>query len=153
MGTEADLAPLTMQRVLDILDDMGAAYTVDDDGDILSLWDGNAFYIYTLADGSVLQVLGSWGRVVSNSEFDKLLLGANEIHSTQLYPRICIEPGDAGMLSVSTRHPGDFRHGATDAQLGLHISLGISTAVAYFEHLNSLYPDARPASYNLGSAG
>lgn len=150
MGTEADLvAPLTMERVLAVLDDMEAAYTVDDDGDVLSLWDGNAFYIYTLGDGSVLQVLGSWGRAVSNLEFEKVLNGANEIHSTQLYPKICIERGDSGMLSISTRHSGDYRFGITDAQLGLHISLGISTAVSYFEHLNSLYPNARPAAYNL----
>ncbi|NHB84953.1 YbjN domain-containing protein [Tessaracoccus sp. HDW20] len=50
-----------MQRVLDILDAMGIGYKVDDEGDVLSIWDGNAFYIYVTGEGDGLQVLGSWG--------------------------------------------------------------------------------------------
>lgn len=150
METDGDrVAPLTMSRVLATLDAMGAAYTVDDDGDAFSIWDSNAFYLYLLGDGDVLQVIGSWGRVVPNAEFTTLLLGANDIHSRLLHPKISVEPGDSGMLSVSTRHPGDFQRGATDAQLALHIGTAISSAVAYFNDLDALYPDARPAAYNL----
>lgn len=150
MGTEVHrIEPLTMQRVRDSLDAMGAAYTVDDEGDIFSIWDGNAFYLYLLGDGDILQVLGSWGHVVSNSEFEAILFGANEVHSTRLHPKVCVEAGDAGMLSVSTRHPGDFSRGVTDAQLALHIGTAISSAVAYFNDLDTLYPTARPAAYNL----
>ncbi|NHB84952.1 hypothetical protein G7085_10945 [Tessaracoccus sp. HDW20] len=85
---------------------------------------------------------------MSNDEFHRILMGANDIHSVSLYPKICVEPGEGGLLSVSTRHPGDFRHGVTDAQLAAHISLGISSAVAYFTDLHTLYPEAQPASYN-----
>lgn len=144
------VAPLTQQRVIEVLDHLGAAYTIDSDGDVFSIWDGNAFYLYLVSEHeAMLQVLGSWGRVVGNAEFEAILLGANDIHATRLYPKIAVEPGDHGLLSVSTRHVGDFTHGVTDAQLTLHITTAISTAVGYFTELDAQFPDARPAAYNL----
>lgn len=141
------VAPLTHERVLATLDRMGAGYTVDSDGDLLSIWDGNAFYIYLLGEGDILQVLGSWGRIVPNTEFEKILLAANDVHASRLYPHISVEQGEGG-LRVSTRHPGDFQHGATDDQLTLHITNALSSALAYFNELDAQYPDAEPAAYN-----
>lgn len=72
---------------------------------------------------------------------------ANDVHASRVYPHISVEEGYGG-LRVSTKHPGDFQHGATDDQLTLHITNALSSALAYFNELDAQYPNAEPAAYN-----
>ena len=54
-----------------------------------------------------------------------------------LYVRI-----EADQVAVYTEHTVDYEHGVSDAQLDLHVTGGIASALRFFAELDEKYPDA-----------
>ena len=136
------LEPLSHQRIIERLEAKGFTYGVDDDGDIGGRWDDHAFYFFLLGrDSEYLQVRGRWAREVGPSEIDKLTAEVNAWNLDKLWPKVYVR-AEGERIGVYSEHTVDYEHGVSDSQLELHMACGISTALQFFAHLDSLYPEA-----------
>lgn len=140
------LERLTHQRIVEVLETQGFTYVLDDDGDICGRWGDHVFYFFLLGrDSEYLQVRGRWAREVEPSEIDALTAEVNAWNLDKLWPKVYVrvEGDDVGVYS---EHTVDYEHGVADSQLQLHLACGISTALQFFTHLDTLYPHAVAAT-------
>ena len=84
---------------------------------------------------------GRWAREVGPSEIDALTAEVNAWNLDKLWPKVYVR-AEGDRIGVYSEHTVDYEHGVSDSQLELHMACGISTALQFFAHLDSLYPQA-----------
>jgi hypothetical protein len=68
---------------------------------------------------------------------------ANAWSQTHPCPQVYAVPAPDGVdLMVDAHHAVEYPAGVSDAQLAEHITSGIGTALAFFEHLDTFFPEA-----------
>ncbi|HEY0214998.1 MAG TPA: YbjN domain-containing protein, partial [Cellulomonas sp.] len=134
-------APLTHQRIIDLLDSREMRYGVDDHGNIGGSWDGHLFFFFRMGgDNQQLQVRGRWNRKVGADQVDRMVRLVNDWNAEKLWPKGYVRV-EGEMLGVYAEHTVGYSRGLTDEQLDLHLACGITTGLSLFEHLDEAYPD------------
>lgn len=143
-GSEpSQLAPLTVARVANRLDAMGAQYRVDEDGDLYGIWESHpVWFIFAGRDNEILQVRASWNRAVPPTERDRILALLNQAHEDHVWPKAYLPETEDGTVVVVGDVTADFEFGATDEMIDLHLRTGIATSLQLFEQLDEHYPAA-----------
>ncbi len=137
-----ELAPLTHERITATLDAHGYRYAIDGDGDIGGIWDDHVFYFVRIgADREFLQVRGRWTRPLSAAHYLEVLEVANTWNTEKVFPKTYVRVED-DLLGVYAEHAVDYRPGVSDSQLDQHLGCAVSTALAFFSHLDEQYPQA-----------
>lgn len=136
------LAELSRGRIEEVMDRLGYAYTIDQDGDVAAEWDAGFFYFMLRGEMAEILVLhGVWrGELV---ETDYLLTQelCNAWNDDRLWPKAYVNRDNAGTVRLRTEHAVDYEHGVTDAQLALHITGGVGGALHLFEQAAEAFPE------------
>ncbi|KMM45772.1 MAG: YbjN domain-containing protein [Cellulomonas sp.] len=136
------LEPLTHERVTATLDAHGYRYAIDSDGDIGGIWDDHVFYFVRIgAEREFLQVRGRWTRPLAASRYLEVLELANAWNTDKVFPKTYVRVED-DLLGVYAEHAVDYRPGVADSQLDQHLGCAVSTALAFFSHLDEQFPEA-----------
>ncbi|MDR1152839.1 MAG: YbjN domain-containing protein [Bifidobacteriaceae bacterium] len=134
------LAPLTRDRIEEVMRLRDWNYSIDSDGDLTGNWDHNRFYFFlTGKDKEILQIQSRWRQDLPIELRSDVLVAINEWHQTRLWPKGYIYVDDDGRLWVHGEHVVDWEHGLTTDQLALTISCAISTSIQMFEFLGERF--------------
>ncbi|MBC7291000.1 MAG: YbjN domain-containing protein [Actinotalea sp.] len=134
--------PLAPTRLTDWFTAHGHTYFVDSDGDVGGLWRGRLFYFFCFGERSeILQVRGQWNREFAIERLTEVLEICNTWNTDRLWPKAYVRVRDDGMVHVTCEVATDLEHGVTDEQLGQLLLCGLSSASAFFDELDELYPD------------
>jgi hypothetical protein len=135
-------APLTDERVRAWMQERQYSWFVDMDGDTGGLWRGRLFYFFTLGERhDILQVRGQWNRQFTIERLTEVLEVCNEWNTDRVWPKSYVRVRDDGAVHVLAEAATDLAAGVTDAQLGDLLGSGISSCAAFFDDLDSRYPD------------
>ncbi|MDR0432324.1 MAG: YbjN domain-containing protein [Bifidobacteriaceae bacterium] len=147
-GGEQVLAPLSRDRIEEVMRLKGWSYSIDSDGDLTGTWDHNRFYFFVTGnEKEILQVQARWRQDLPIELRSDVLLAINEWHQRRLWPKGYVHVDDDGRLWVHAEHVVDWEHGITTDQLMLTITCAISTSVQLFEHLSERFsPTFGPSS-------
>lgn len=141
-GPTTVLEPLSNERITAALDAHGYRYAIDSDGDIGGIWDDHVFYFVRIGpEREHLQVRGRWSRVLPASAYLEVLELANEWNTAKVFPKTYVRVED-DVLGVYAEHAVDYRHGLAQSQLDQHLGCAVSSALAFFTHLDETYPQA-----------
>jgi hypothetical protein len=135
------LAPVTRERVADLLRAQGYAVSEVAPGVLGGSWDGNTFTIALIGeDSDVLQVRGTWHRDLEPDTLTGVALIINDWNRDRIWPKVYSqEVGD--VTRAHTELCLDLSDGVTDAQLNEALACGLGTGVQFFESLGAqLYP-------------
>ncbi|HEY0214999.1 MAG TPA: YbjN domain-containing protein [Cellulomonas sp.] len=136
------LAPLTRDRIRGLLDHAGLRYMTDEDGELWGWWDQHPLYFLLLgAEQATLSLQGQWNRNVPNDRLGEVLAAANEWAQRHPWPTIWALPGEEH-LQVFAHHTVGYPGGVSDERLRAHIGCAIETVLPFFDHLDTLYPEA-----------
>jgi hypothetical protein len=139
-GSPQALPQLTRERVEGALRARDWKFSVDSDGDVWGIWDGNRFYFFiTGRQKEILQIQSRWDRPLGVENRGEVLLAINEWHQTRLWPKGYIHVDDQGKVWVHGEHVVDWEHGVTDKQLELTINCAISTSLQLFEFMSERF--------------
>ncbi|MDR1293359.1 MAG: YbjN domain-containing protein, partial [Bifidobacteriaceae bacterium] len=82
------LAPLTRDRIEEVMRLRDWNYSIDSDGDLTGNWDHNRFYFFlTGKDKEILQVQSRWRQDLPIDLRSDVLVAINEWHQTRLWPK------------------------------------------------------------------
>lgn len=134
------VAPLTRDRIENVLKARDYRYFIDSDGDLGGSWDGHMFYFFRYGeDLEILQIRGRWSRELPASFEPQVLAIINAWHTDRIWPK-CYTVVTDDSLAVYTEFSIDLEPGVTDEQLQFLISVGISPACGFFDHLDEKFP-------------
>lgn len=145
-GWGLPLAPLTIDRVAQVLSQRGFSFSTDEDGDITGIWDGHRFWLMVTGEQSdVLQVRGVWNRTLAPDRRAAVRLAVNDWNRDRLWPKVFYRSEDEDLL-VYAEHSIDLEPGVNDAQLDQTIACGLLTGVQLFSELDRAFPSPDAAS-------
>lgn len=137
------LAPISRERIKQALESQGWSYRVDADGDISGGWEHGFFWFFLNGkDEEILLVRGTWYPSLTAAELPLASKTCEEWNRDKLWPKTYPRINDEGELRLHAEHIVDYEHGVTDEQLLLHIATAVNTAGQFFEHLNTVFPEA-----------
>lgn len=139
-------APISRERIKQTLESQGWSYRVDPDGDISGGWEHG--YFWFLLNGKQEEILiarGTWYPKLTPVELALASQVCEEWNRDRLWPKVYPRINDEGDLLLHAEHIVDYEHGLTDEQLLLHIGTAVNTGGQFFEHLNSVFPEAAAA--------
>lgn len=127
-------------RVVSYLVGKDLKFTLDDEGDIIGIWDGNPFWFLFLGPGGAFfQLRGRWHRKVSHQNRTLAMQALNDWNREKLWPKAFIREDDDGLQnSVFGETTFDFSEGVTDKQLHYTIEYSLQCTLQLFEHLTSV---------------
>lgn len=138
--------PVTRDRVRRWFERSGYTYFTDSDGDLGGLWRGRLFFFLLLGEQSeILQVRGHWQRELAIERLAEVLELCNAWHVERIWPQCYARVRDDGMVHVTCEVTTDLEYGVTDAQLDVLLGCGIGTCTAFFDELETAYPDPAAA--------
>lgn len=132
---EDPVQPLSQARLTEILDGQGWHWTVDEDGDLGGVWDGNTFYFLISGDhDEILQVAGYLGAHVPGDSRDALRVFIEDWHRDHYWPKCYFleDPEDSTLRLVGSVTV-DYEHGVTQAQLFQHVKCALGTISQTFD--------------------
>ncbi|WP_236120386.1 type III secretion system chaperone family protein [Cellulomonas palmilytica] len=136
------LEPLTNERITATLDAHGYRYAIDSDGDVGGIWDDHVFYFVRIGpEREFLQVRGRWSRVLPASAYLEVLELANAWNTAKVFPKTYVRV-EEDQLGIYAEHAVDYAPGVADEQIDQHLGCAVSTALAFFAHLDEAYPQA-----------
>ena len=137
-------APVTRERIKELLEAAEWRVGTDDDGDVYGIWDGHLFYFFLMGhQDEILQIRGRYAGTVPLSEQTAVLPFLDEFNRDRIWPKVYSRPDDSetGIYSeVST----DLEHGVADDQLDQLLKCGIFTGIQFFDHLSEAHPEWAP---------
>lgn len=127
-------------RVVSYLVSKDLKFTLDDEGDIIGIWDGNPFWFLFLGPGGAFfQLRGRWHRRVSHQNRTLMMQSLNDWNREKLWPKAFLREDDDGLQnSVFGETTFDFSEGVTDKQLHYTIEYSLQCTLQLFEHLTSV---------------
>lgn len=136
--TDAQVAPVTLERVQERLTRAGYAYIEDDEHpDVLrARFDDYRFHFLLTGDErAVLQTRGRWNHSVDISRKVEMIKLCNEWNMNRIWPKVYVRRESEGLLGVYGETISDFRTGGTDTQIDVSIECGLSSVIAFFHSL------------------
>ena len=134
------LAPLSTDRLAQVLARRDFTFTTDDDGDITGIWDGHRFWLMVTGDADdVLQVRGAWQRSLAPGRRAAARLAVNDWNRDRLWPKVYYRTEDEEIV-VYAEHSIDLEAGVNDAQLDQAIACGLMSGVQFFGELDRAFP-------------
>ncbi|WP_158564142.1 YbjN domain-containing protein [Jiangella anatolica] len=134
------------QLVREVLDGMAAVYDVDGD-DLVGAWENGIFDFSVLPDdegrAEVLQVHGSWERMLPDQRFKEAVLFANEWNAEHVWPKVFVLPDDEGWLGLHGEFTADLGAEPDVDRVELAVNTGIIASLAVFDAAEVTFPDAR----------
>lgn len=133
-------APLTRDRIEEVLKSRDYRYFIDSDGDVGGSWDGHMFYFFRYGQNSeILQIRGRWNRELPANLNPQVLVAINEWHQEKIWPKLYTAITD-DQLAVYSEFSVDLEAGVSDEQLSLILSVGISPSCSAFDFLDQRFP-------------
>ncbi|MGC3956335.1 MAG: YbjN domain-containing protein [Propionicimonas sp.] len=140
------LAPISKERIKQALESQGWSYRVDSDGDIPGGWEHGFYWFFLNGNqNEILLVRGTWYPKLTAAELPLASQVCQEWNRDKLWPKVYPRLSDEGELRLHAEHIVDYEYGITDEQLVLHLTTAVNTGVQFFEHLNSVFPEAAAA--------
>ena len=137
------LAPISRERIKQALESQGWAYRVDSDGDISGGWEHGFFWFFLNGEAEeILLVRGTWYPTLSPAALPQAAEVCQEWNRDRMWPKVYPRLNDEGYLRLHAEHIVDYEHGITDEQLLLHLTTAVNTGGQFFDHLNSVFPEA-----------
>lgn len=134
--------PLDHDRVAQAIRRRGDRVAVDEDGDLMGLWNTRLFwFLVSPGERSVLQVRGHWNREMSIERLDEALEVCNTWNEDRFWPKCYARVRDNGSVLVCTELTTSLEGGMSDAQLDLVIACGLATSHLFFDDLDARFPD------------
>ena len=114
-------------------------FTIDNDGDLSSLLDGNPLWFMLMgATKEILQVRGRSSAPIASTNRIAVLRTANDWNRDRIWPKVYVRDAD-GALGIFTELSVDLTGGVTDAQLIQHLSCAIATAGLAFKAISEAF--------------
>lgn len=141
----ATLAPISRERICTALESLEVNFGTDEDGDLISGFNGNPCWFGLTGPEDALTALSfhtRWHPVIDPDQLPEALSAVNEWNSSQLFPRaMCINGEDENLLFVAD-YLQDYEFGVTDRQLCNDLSIAITTALNFYDFLAELFPES-----------
>lgn len=115
-------------RIMEILDEDGDRYEIDDDGDLFGRWDNDIFHFifYMDEDRAALQISGRTMDPVAAEHTDELEVFLEDWNRTHHWPKSLTRELSDGLYPYG-EITFDYTQGATQAQLRQHIMCAMAT--------------------------
>lgn len=128
--------PITRDRVEAALKERDFKYFLDSDGDLGGDWDDHRFYfLFFGPEKEVFQTRGFYTRPLGIEARPTVLSVLDDFHREKLFPKLYTRI-ENDKLQVFAEHSYDYENGATDAQINMHLTCGISTTLEAFRMLD-----------------
>lgn len=135
------LAPLTLERVVAAFDRNEWKHDVDEDGEILTGFDGGSYWIVRFGeDEECLQVRGLWRGLLRADEMADAVEFTREWNADRIWPKAYAVATDEGVV-ISAEHSVDYGPGVSDEQIDVHLSCGIGSSEQLFAAATQQFPD------------
>lgn len=143
LPTDEVPTPISRDRLEEIFKQRGFHYFIDSDGDLGGDWDDHRFYfLFFGPQREILQVRAFYSRPLHIEARPTVLSVLDNFHRDKLFPKLYTRI-EEDKLKVYAEHSCDYEHGATNAQIDLHLTCGISTSLEAFKLLdNTLFGNA-----------
>lgn len=145
MSDAETLAPISMARIAKSLDALEINYGTDEDGDFIAGFDGNPCWFQVTGPQNepiAFSANARWKASLPGERVDDALGLVNEWNTTQMFPRALCVQDDEGEVVFGADYTRDYEFGVTDLQLRNDITIAVTTAINFFEHLGERFPDA-----------
>lgn len=137
MHGSTELAPISRERIQQLLADQSFQYFIDSDGDLGGFWDDHRFYFFFYGpEQEVLQIRGYYKRELAITARPTVLSVIDDFHRDKIWPKLFTRI-DGDDLKLYSEHSFDFEPGATDAQLLMMIRCAIGTSLEAFEYFDT----------------
>ena len=131
--------PITQERLGLLFDSEGWAWRIDDDSDLCGFWEGHLFCFRFLGDSrEVLSIVAFMKQLVPLEYGEDLRDFLQAWHGEFLWPKAYVAEqleGDRVVAEVN----GDYKYGATDAQLVQQVMCALATTLQLFRALAERY--------------
>jgi len=135
-------APITTERLQAWMRDNNYNFFIDSDGDLGGLWDNRIFHFLILGNGSAFQVRGQWNRFGNMDKLEDMLNAVNDWNADRIWPKAYLRVRDDGSIVTCTDITVPLDAGVTEPQLDLQLRCGLATSAAFFDSLESQFPDS-----------
>lgn len=132
--------PIGQGRLISLLSELGYKFSTDEDGDVIGIWDGNAFWFMFLGtNDGFFQIRSRWHRGVGSLDKSLALQTCNDWNRDKLWPKTFVreDPESQGYV-VYAENTFDFSDGATPKQFSYSIELALKSTLHFYQHLESL---------------
>lgn len=137
------LAPLSIDRVRELLDRNEINYAVDEDGDLVGGWEfGGFFFIVSGTERDILCVRGRWYGELPVDRLDEANAFASAWNREHYWPKTYPVVSGEDTVLILCDHAVAYQYGLTDDQLEDHLNCGLMTGNSLFEALNEAFPEA-----------
>lgn len=134
--TDFTVRPVTIERLGLLFDSFGWKWSLDDDGDIASRWNGHNFYFRMVgAHHDVLSVVGFWKGTPREDQREEVMFRIEEWHRTHLWPTCALREVNGELESLAELNL-DVEMGMTDQQLYTQCRCALGTTLEFFDELN-----------------
>lgn len=135
-------APLSRDRLEQVLTGDGVNFGIDDDGDIITGWEFGAYHLSTRGpDEEILFVDSFWRAPLPEESLAQTIAICTQWNRETAWPKAFPSQAEDGSVRINTQHAVDYEAGVSDAQLSLHIRSAVSGSEQFFEHLTQIFPD------------
>ena len=147
-GTEPT-TPVDRQRLADYLIQENYKYSIDDDGDVVGVWDANpVWFMFMGPSKGFFQVRARWHRRISAANKLLALHAANDWNRDKLWPKVFLREDETeGTYSMFAELTFDYSEGASNKQFEYSVDYALKCSLQYFEHLETIIlPDAEEST-------
>lgn len=132
------ITPISRDRLVALFEAQEWKYFIDNEGDLGGNWDTNLFYFMIRGTtDQVLHIQSMWHVTPDMERLEEIRFFLDTWHRDRLWPKCFHRITDEGRIRVFAEHNVDFEHGATDDQLFDQVQCGLSTALQFYEALES----------------
>ncbi len=144
---EQALSPIT-DMITAALDRMESSYLVEPEF-ISGFWESGLFHFSSIRDledeqETVIQVHGTWGRVLNTDRFEDTLLFVNNWNANNVWPKAYIElETEQNFIALFGEVVVDLGPDINKSQVEHTVRHGIATSLGLFDQAEEEFPDAR----------
>ncbi|HEV7709286.1 MAG TPA: YbjN domain-containing protein [Asanoa sp.] len=129
---ETPLIPLTLESIMEVLDERDDRYTVDDDGVVSGRWPGTYIQFERLGERlEILQVRVVAERTLPAARIAEAYEFCNAWNHDKLMPKAYVHDAGEGHLLLAGDVTTDLEHGATATQLAALINAAVATGTGF----------------------
>ncbi|MCL2849693.1 MAG: YbjN domain-containing protein [Micrococcales bacterium] len=139
----ASLAPVSVDRLAQVLDDAGLNVGYCEDRSRLGGFWGQHLveFCFHGKASSVLRIQACWGRPLSADHRADVLDWVNAYNLEWIWPKMYVDRNGEDLV-VMAEHAVSYECGASDEQLFAHVRCAVSAALDAFGRLDDTFPQA-----------
>ncbi|WP_435299857.1 YbjN domain-containing protein [Timonella sp. A28] len=137
-GTELT-SPVDRDRLVAYLSAEDYKFSIDDDGDVVGVWDGHPFWFMFMGpDKRFFQIRARWRRKISTESKLMLMQVANDWNRDKLGPKVFVrEDEETHEHSIFAEITFDYSSGASKKQFEYSVDYALKSSLQFFEFLNT----------------